>query len=68
MESITFPLSVAGVSGLALLILGYIVRKGLHSQCTIPGVGSVDIDIHRVVEPAQVHIQNNEQQSHHQET
>ena len=46
MESISFPLSIAGVSGIGLMILGYIVRKGMHSQCTIPGIGSVDIDIH----------------------
>jgi hypothetical protein len=45
MESTAFPLSVASVSVLGLSVLAYLVRRGLHSECMIPGVGSVDLDV-----------------------
>jgi hypothetical protein len=45
METTAFPLSVASVSVLGLSVLAYLVRRGLHSQCMIPGVGSVDLDV-----------------------
>lgn len=46
MDSYTFPLSVASLSAIGLSILAYFVRHGLHSQCLVPGIGSVDLDIH----------------------
>jgi len=45
METTAFPLSVASVSVLGLSVLAYLVRRGLHSECMIPGVGSVDLDV-----------------------
>ena len=50
MESTAFPLSVASVSVLGLSVLAYLVRRGLHSECMIPGVGSVDLDV-RLAKP-----------------
>jgi len=50
METTAFPLSVASVSVLGLSVLAYLVRRGLHSECMIPGVGSVDLDV-RLAKP-----------------
>ena len=46
MDNLTLGLGASGVGGVVMLIVGWIIAKGIHSRC-IAGGNVIELDVHR---------------------
>ena len=52
MDNLTLGLGASGVGGVVMLIVGWIIAKGIHSRC-IAGGNVIELDVHRAT-PAEL--------------